>query len=313
MTGPVTAPQSLPCSGWQRLSRGWQRIAARRDWEQFFDDDRIERVMQVPVTDQFHAKQGRSTGRLVLERDGQRLSVFLKRHYELPRWLGWLATLFPGKGWSPAWQEFRQLAWARRHGLPVPAPVAAGEFIGPWGKLQSFLAIEELADMLPLHQAIPRAARLLHPVDFQAWKNGLVRELARLASALHRRHHYHSDLYLCHFFIRRDDLWKNLDWRGRVHLIDLHRLARHRLASTIWQVKDLAQLLYSSNIDGVEARDRLRFWRAYLGRQRKSLWGRCLARAVRFKSFLYQRHNDKKRLRNRATRTWIGDKGTRAA
>ncbi len=176
--------ESGSSSTWRRLSRGWRRIAARNDWQEFFGDDWRERVMEVPVTDQFHAKQGRSTGRLVLERDGRRLAVYLKRHYRLSWWLGWLAALWPGKGWSPALQECRHLEWARRRGLPVPAPVAAGEFIGPWGRLQSFLAIEELADMLPLHLAIPRAARLLHPVDFQAWKNGLVRELARLAFEL---------------------------------------------------------------------------------------------------------------------------------
>lgn len=287
--------ESAPASPWRRLSRGWRRLVARQDWQHLLGDGWAERVMQVEVTDQFHEKQGRSTGRLVVERDGQRLSVYLKRHYRLPRWAGWLASLWPGKGWSPAWQECRHLQWARQHGLPVPLPVAAGEFVGPWGKMQSFLAIEELADMLPLHQAIPRAARMLHPADFQAWKNGLVHELARLARELHQRRHFHSDLYLCHFFIRRDELWPAAAWRGKVHLIDLHRLAHHRVASFIWRVKDLAQLLFSSNLEGVEARDRLRFWRAYLGDARRTLWGRWLGRAVRIKAYFYQRHNDKKR------------------
>ena len=71
-------------------------------------------------------------------------------------------------------------------GLPVPRVVAAGEFLGPWGKLQSFLAIEELTDMLPLHEAIPLAARQLEPATFHAWKAGLTRELARLARILAR-------------------------------------------------------------------------------------------------------------------------------
>ena len=43
------------------------------------------------------------------------------------------------------------------------------------------------------------------------------------------------------------------------------RLAHHRWSRRFWQIKDLAQLAYSSEIEGVSAGDRLRFWRAYLG------------------------------------------------
>ena len=64
-------------------------------------------------------------------------------------------------------QEYRHLEWAREQGVPVPAAVAAGEFIGPWGRLSSFLAVEELTDMLPLHQAIPLAASQLQADVFR--------------------------------------------------------------------------------------------------------------------------------------------------
>ena len=70
-------------------------------------------------------------------------------------------------------QEWRHLHWARSQGLPVPAAVAACEYIGPWGRLQSALAVEELAGMVPLHQAIPAAAAALDPGQFTAWKRGL--------------------------------------------------------------------------------------------------------------------------------------------
>src|SRR5262249_48311300 len=155
----------------------------------------------------------------------------------------------------------------------------------------SFLAVEELTGMLPLHEAIPIAAQGLQAKVFRQWKRGLVLELARLTQELHGRRWFHKDCYLCHFYIPREDTERPPEWRGRVHLIDLHRLGHHPWTWRIWQVKDLAQLLYSSEIFGVDARDRLRFWRAYLGAQRRRLAGRWLLRLVFLKWRRYQRHN----------------------
>jgi hypothetical protein len=275
--------------------RGVRYWRQRNDWPHLAGDDWPERIMTLPVTDHFHAKQGRSTGRLVLERNNRRLVIYLKRHYRLPRWLGWLATLWPRGRWSPAMQECANLDWAAAQGLPVPKVVAAGEAIGPWGRLQSFLAIEELTDMLPLHEAIPLAAATLAPWTFRRWKAGLVRELARLAKFLHDQRVYHQDLYLCHFFVHRNDLHAPSDWRGRVHLIDLHRFGRHAWTSLRFQIKDLSQFLFSSELPGVDDRDRLRFWRHYLGRERQGS-AKVLAWWVRLKAARYRRHNAKKEL-----------------
>jgi heptose I phosphotransferase len=279
---------------WQRLSRGVRRMQQRPDWVQLLGPDGALQVMTLSVTDRFHAKQGRSTGRLILERDGRRLAVYLKRHYRLGWWRGLLATLWPDAGWSPALEESAHLEWARHRGVPVPATVAAGEYIGPWGRLQSFLAIEELTDMLPLHEAIPTAAAALRPEPFRRWKRSLIAEVARLTREMHTRRRFHKDLYLCHFFISRADLFALPAWQGRVYLIDLHRLAHHAWTWRLWQVKDLAQLLYSSEVNGMDARDRLHFWRVYLGEDRRSWSNRWLRRSVLFKWRRYRRHNKKK-------------------
>jgi len=241
------------------------------------------------VTDRHHAKQGRSIGRWVLQAENRQLAVYLKRHYVLSRWRGWLATLHPGKGWSPALQEWHHLNWARRQGLPVPEAVAVGEYIGPWGRLQSFLAVAELTGMLPLHEAIPAAAANLDPRTFARWKRGLAIELARLARALHAQRWFHKDLYLCHFYIAEEDTRCSPAWSGRVRLIDLHRLAHHPWTWPWWQAKDLAQLLFSSEITGVTLRERLHFWRAYCqGRRRAPWWLRWV---VGIKTANYRRHN----------------------
>ena len=281
---------------WQRLFRGVRRLRQRPDWEEFAGPDWADHIMSVPVTDRYHAKQGRSTGRWILHAREGRLAVYLKRHHHLPWWRGVLASLWPDRGWSPALQELRHLEWAQEQGMPVPRVVAAGEYIGPWGRLQSFLAIEELANMLPMHEAIPRAARQLDPGTFAHWKRGLIEEVARLTRDLHRRRVFHKDLYLCHFYIPRADTETvPASFSGRVHLIDLHRLGHHPWSWRIWQVKDLGQLLYSSEIPGVVARDRLRFWRAYLGGTgRHGLGQRWLRWFVLFKWRRYRRHNARK-------------------
>ncbi len=286
-------PQPTSGSLWRRLLWGERRLRERADWADFAGTDWADRIMETQVTDDFHAKQGRSTGRWVLETAGRTLPVYLKRHYRLPWWRGLLAALWPGGDWSPALQEYRHLLWAQEQGLPVPKVVAAGEFVGPLGKLQSFLAIEELTGMLALHQAIPLAARQLDPLAFRKWKAGLAAELARLTRFLHERRYFHKDLYLCHFYVPSADTRLLTPWPSRVHLIDLHRLGHHPLTWLFWRVKDLAQLLYSSDVAGVDARDRLRFWRHYL-RPLNRRQARLLTWSVRLKGWRYRDHNWKR-------------------
>jgi lipopolysaccharide kinase (Kdo/WaaP) family protein len=283
---------------WRRWFRGVRRMRQRPEWLRVVGADWPERIMGVTATDDYHAKQGRSTGRWLAQTPGGQLAVYLKRHYRLPRWRGLLAALWPNFGWSPALQEWRHLQWARRQGIPVPTAVAACEYIGPWGRLQSFLAVEELTDMQALHQAIPAAAAQLEPVVFRQWKRGLSAELARLTRALHERRCFHKDLYLCHFYIPRADTDRlPTDWRGRVHVIDLHRLAHHAWSHWLWQAKDLGQLLYSSNLPGIDARDRLHFWRLYLGNKRRVVAAAWLRRLVLIKAWSYRRHNRRKQRR----------------
>lgn len=297
---------------WGRLVFGICRWSHRADWPRFAGVDWAKRIMDQSVTDRFNVKQGRSTGRWILEEAAelgqrtQRLPVFLKRHYELPRWHGWLATLWPWRTWSPAWQEWRHLHWARRQGLHVPRPVAAAEYLGPWGKLRSVLAVEELSGMMSLQEAIPLAAVRQSALAFRRWKHTLVAEIARTTRMLHDRGCFHKDLYLCHFFIARDDTnaIPAEGWRGRLFLIDLHRLGHHSLTRKIWQTKDLAELLYSSDILGVDGRDRLAFWRAYRGEGPHRPRCSCLRRFILYRWRRYRHHNARTRQTKREGLSW---------
>ncbi len=283
---------------WQRLTRGARRLHAEPRWEELLGANWPERIMGLAVTDRLHAKQGRSIGRLIVQKGGRRLAVYLKRHYRLPWWSRLLALLFPKSNQSPALQEWVHLAWASAQQFPVPAAVAAGEYVGPWGGLQSFLAVEELAGQLPLHEAIPLAARRLDSVRFARWKQGLVAEMARLVRALHARRRFHRDLYLCHFYIREEDTRRAPEtWHDCVSLIDFHRLAHRAWGWRFWQMKDLGQLLYSSDVEGVTPRDRLRFWSSYREGHAATWIERGVSWIARWKAASYRRHNLKRRKR----------------
>jgi heptose I phosphotransferase len=274
-----------------RLLYGGWRLRHRPDWVQFAGAGWTDRIMQVAVTDRHHAKQGRSIGRWVLTAQGRRLVVYLKRHYRLPRLHGLMALLRPGRGWSPAAQEWDHLAWARDHGMPVPEAAACGERIGPWGQLRSFIAVEELTGMIALHEAIPAASTRLSSADFARWKRGLAAEMARIVRAFHDRDRFHKDLYLCHFYISEDDTRHVPEWPGRVRIIDLHRLGHHPRTSFWWRAKDLGQLLYSTNEPGVTARDRLRFWRDYHAKLPARRRSRLLRWIVQTRARRYRDHN----------------------
>jgi heptose I phosphotransferase len=297
MTVPAPTAVPAPSSGgfWHRLTRGRRVVHREPDWDAFAGPGWIDGIMTETVTDRYHAKQGRSIGRWTLTApDGRTLVVYLKRHYALPRLRGLLAALVPSRPWSPGLTEWEHLYWAKAIGLPVPRAVAVGEFLGPWGKLRSFLAVEELTGMLPLHEAIPLAMRRLSAADFIRWKRGLTAELARLTRELHTRSAFHRDLYLCHFYVADADTRRIPEpWPGRVWVIDFHRLTlRGFWRRRDSQVKDLAQLLYSTfDVAGVTARDRVRFWKLYREGWDASPVARWVRAAAVAKAQRYESHN----------------------
>jgi heptose I phosphotransferase len=271
---------------WSRWLRGTARTRQRHDWSRFVGPDFLRSIMSARLTDRFHAKQGRSTGRWVLRSGEESLVVYLKRHFRLPWRERVLALLWPGAGWSPAFREWENLAWAKSRDVPVPDPIAAGEFIGPGLQLQSFLAIAELTGKTAINELLPGLQSDLPPAGFIRWKELIIAEMARHTRTLHVADRYHKDLYLCHFYAKPPTA---LPCDTSVWLIDLHRLGHHPWFGRRWRIKDLAQLLFSTfDVPGITNRDRWRFFRAYCG---KGALDRRLLRAVIAKADQYRRHN----------------------
>jgi heptose I phosphotransferase len=273
----------------------WSRLVRGSRWTWFADEYRSllppgleSNVMRLATDDRHHAKQGRSTGRVRFHTASGTLSVYLKRHYQLgwPARLG--ALLNPAGLHSPAAAEWAHLQEARALGIAVPDSVAAGETIGPWGALESFLMVAELGGCQALNEALPALARALDPRAFAAFKRQMAREMAEITARLHRSFLFHKDLYLCHFFL---DLSPAAQPGRRLYLIDLHRLARHRVKSARWRLKDLGELLYSTfAVPEIGERDRLRFWMHY--RRHVPLFAPKLQfRLIRIKARRYRHHN----------------------
>ncbi len=261
-------------------------------WPEFAGPDWELTIMTVPVTDLEHRKQNRAIARWTLiHTDGHVLVGFLKRHFRLGWWATLGSKLFPKRAWSPGLQEWHHLQWAKQNDLPVPRPLAAGE-LRAGARLQSFLVVEELKELLPLHELIPLALQQLKPLEFEQFKHKLLSQLAELCAKLHQKNHYHKDLYFCHFYSPTP--LKNQP--GQMVMIDLHRLGRHRLLGTWYLLKDLGQLFYSANVEGVTKQDHLRLWIAYSQRRWPGikvskglfLW------LIQLRAKRYQRHHDRK-------------------
>jgi heptose I phosphotransferase len=281
---------------WDRLVRGvrWTWIDER--YRAALPGDLADNAMAIESRDRYHAKQGRATARVVFHPEhpesshAKSLSVYLKRHFTLP-WPARLAAVVnPGGNHTPGSAEWRHLERARSLGIPVPEVVAAGERIGPWGKLQSFLMVADLTGCRALNEVMGDLRNRFDPQTFARLKRLIAFEMARIASTLHRAKMFHKDLYLCHFFLDLDRLEQNpLD--VRLVLIDLHRLEEHKFWPDRWRWKDLGQLLYSTHgVTGIGARDCLRFWIFYRRGvvMRSPSWQ---ARMVELKAGRYLAHN----------------------
>lgn len=290
---------------WQRWARGVSWTWVNDRYRGRLPEDFDASLMTLESRDRYHEKQGRSTARVVFHEPGQTrrthgeptpesLSVYLKRQYRLPWSARLAATLDPSGRHSPAAAEWEHLERARALGVEVPEAVAAGERIGPHGALTSFLMIAELSGCEALNEVLPGLAGRLDARAFARLKRSIIAEMARITATLHASGLFHKDLYLCHFFLDTERLGR-VGVPPRLVLIDLHRLAAHRLGRGWWRWKDLGQLLFSTyGVAGIDDRDRRRFWVAYL-RNCPVARARWQARIVAFRAARYRSHNRKPR------------------
>ena len=180
----------------------------------------------------------RNTVRLDLETEsGEKRSFFLKR-YAPPtirdRLKAYLRLKRPAPG---ARQEWHAMWTFLQLGLPGPVPVAWGQDGGP-----SLVLSEGVSHVMRLSEWAERnfgEGSCRNPQAIPA-KHKIIEEVANVVARMHSAGLHHQDLYLCHFLCGSEQDGLPLT------LIDLQRVERSRRLSWRWQVKDLAQLHFSS-------------------------------------------------------------------
>ena len=229
----------------------------------------------------------RNTVRLDLETEsGEKRAFFLKR-YAPPtirdRLKAYLRLKRPAPG---ARQEWHAMWTFLQLGLPGPVPVAWGQDGGP-----SLVLSEGVSHVMRLSEWAERnfgEGSCRNPQAIPA-KHKIIEEVANVVARMHSAGLHHQDLYLCHFLCGSEQDGLPLT------LIDLQRVERSRRLSWRWQVKDLAQLHFSS-AQYITRQDMGRFWKVYnsiyhTGRRKIPLWHSILRKSERIR-----RHTLKHRL-----------------
>ena len=169
-------------------------------------------------------------------------------------------------------------------GIAVPRPIAYGQIFNWLGEKRSFAIIEELPGSDSLERLLPNWNQKKKEYALLRDKKELIRQTAHLVRQLHQSGYNHRDLYLCHIFLSRDG--KGCE---RLNLIDLQRVFQPLILKRRWQVKDLAQLYYSSR-DYFRYKDMMQFMHEYFDNHRLTNYQKRLIRSVYRKAGRIERH-----------------------
>lgn len=185
-------------------------------------------------------------------------------------------------------------------GIPSLIPLAYGEKYHNPAKRLSFIVTRELAGTIELDKYLLSRKGFLSFAE----KLVLLREVARIAHAIHTHGINHRDLYLCHFLLDLQSMsaWRNGDGKPLLHLVDLHRAHVRDKVPVRWLVKDLASIYFSAMESGLTRGDVYRFLKIYFSQPLSQILlerGSLLRRVTRRAHKLYQRE---RRLKARGLR-----------
>jgi len=217
---------------------------------------------------------------------------------------GYYLKIHPGIGWAEilrallqgklpvlgAQDEYRAILALQQAGVRTMTIAGYGVRHSNPARRESFIITEEIGNAVSLEELIEGKGG---PTPTLRKKRVLIREVAAIARAMHRRGVNHRDFYLCHFLLPEQWLVRQNGEAPPLHVIDLHRAQVRRRVPLRWRLKDLAGLHFSSMNAGLTQRDRLLFIACYENRPLRqvaaepaSLWTRVDRQArKRYKKF----------------------------
>ena len=218
--------------------------------------------------DGFMALQGESYREIAarrtlrFERGGN--SYFIKIHHGV----GWaeifknLITLkVPVIGAGNEWRAIQRL---EQLGVSTMRLAAWGERGGNPACKESFVVTHDLGATVDLDELTKHWRDDPPPLVF---KRALLNAVADIARILHQNGVNHRDFYLCHFLLDRAAAEaRTPDIRGKLFIIDLHRVQLRARVPKRWLIKDMGGLYHSALDIGLSKWDVLRFVRRYTGR-----------------------------------------------
>jgi heptose I phosphotransferase len=271
-----------------RLSDGSGLV--HKEYKQFLEQQRLGSLNAV-----FRYEQGenlhkpglghRERFRIKLKRSGdQHVVIYLKRFgypgvKELVR--RWIVRR---SRYGAGIYDFLGAQRLAENGVAVPRPIAYGQSCNWLGEKRSFAIIEELPGSDSLERLLPNWNQKKKEYALLRDKKELIRQTAHLVRRLHQSGFNHRDLYLCHIFLSRDG-----NGCERLNLIDLQRVFQPVILKRRWQVKDLAQLYYSSR-DYFSHKDMMQFMHEYFDNHRLTNYQKRLIRSVCRKARRIERH-----------------------
>lgn len=214
------------------------------------------------------------------------LRAHLKRHWSRGP-AGWLAARLSGRRWvPPGLAEAEAAAACQRAGVATMTILAAGTQPGRWAwQADSFLLTEEL----PGRPADDFWQDRVAPAEDPQVRSNLLAVLADTARRLHAARLFHRDLYWCHFFVHETE-----PARFAVALIDLQRVCRSRVLAWRWQLKDLAQFVFSVPEGCLSLEERMHWFRRYRQVEALSAADRLWFRLIGLRAWLYRWKEDRR-------------------
>ncbi|HCE41984.1 MAG TPA: hypothetical protein DET40_00355 [Lentisphaeria bacterium] len=211
--------------------------------------DTFEKLWNIPSEPVKKVVKQRGTERVLLKSpDGAALEAYIKRYTPEPlkekikNILSFRPNRYPG-----ALNEWNAVVEFHRNNLPTMQPIACASRGGDSCILTLGIRDYRRASELFAEFAGKDRSR----------RRSLIGKIAGLAAGMHSAGMAHQDFYLVHMFVREGE-------DDKPYLIDLQRVVFKEDFSERWRVKDLAQLLFSSE-KFVSRTDILYFWKIYAG------------------------------------------------